>query len=248
MRPRHAVVTGASRGLGAVLARMLAAEGAHVTITARGRAALDATATAMREAGGRVTAVPGDVRDPAHRRAVAAAVGPALDLLVHNASTLGPTPMPPLLEAEPAALGDAFDVNVIAPLALTRALRPALASGAGWVVHLSSDAAHAGYAGWGAYATSKIALELAARTLASEDTALVPSIVDPGDMRTEMHQAAFPGEDISDRPPPEVTVPFWHWLLSQPDDHVRGRRFEAQAEVWEAPSAPPEATAPDVTG
>lgn len=246
MRPRHAVVTGASRGLGAVLAHMLAVDGAHVVITARGRAALDATAADIHGAGGRVTAVPGDVRDAAHRRAVAEAAGPFLDLLVHNASTLGPTPMPPLLEADPEALETAFDVNVIAPLALTRALRPALASGAGWVVHVSSDAAHAGYAGWGAYAMSKIALELAARTLTAEDASLVPVIVDPGDMRTDMHQAAFPGEDIGDRPLPEVTVPFWHWLLSQPGDHVRGRRFEAQAEVWEVNPRPRDGTAPDV--
>lgn len=241
MRPRTAVVTGASRGLGAVLARLLAADGARVIVTARDAGALARTTAALRQDGGEVREVPGDVRDPAHHRALADAVGDRLDLLVHNASTLGPSPRPTLLDAPPEALVRTFEVNAVAPVRLTRALRPALTAGAGWVVHVSSDAAHGAYPCWGAYGMSKIALELAARTLANEEPALVPLVVDPGDMRTDMHQAAFPEEDIADRPLPEVTVPFWRWLLSRPDEEVRGRSFRAQAEVWDAHA--PEGTA-----
>lgn len=235
--PRTAVVTGASRGLGEELATLLAQAGTRLILTARGGDALGSVADRLRRAGGDVTAVVGDVADAAHRARVAGAVEATLDgrldLLVHNASALGPSPLPHLLDVEPEVLEQVFRVNVAAPLALTRAVRPALEAGDGRLVHVSSDAAHGGWPGWGAYGMSKLAFELAARTLAEEAPALAPVIVDPGDLRTEMHQAAFPGEDISDRPLPEATRPFWHWLLAQEPVAVRGRRFAAQGEAWE---------------
>ena len=239
MRGRTVLITGASRGLGAMLAWLGAADGAHLIVTARGAEALHARADALRAHGARVTAVAGDVADPAHRARLADAAGERLDVLVHNASTLGPSPLPRLLDVDAATLHAVLDTNLVAPLALTRALRPALAAGDGLVVHVSSDAARGGYAGWGAYGASKAALELAARTLAAEEPQLAPVLVDPGDLRTAMHQAAYPDEDISDRPLPEATAPFWRWLFAQEPAAVRGRRFEAQADVWDtAPAAP----------
>jgi NAD(P)-dependent dehydrogenase (short-subunit alcohol dehydrogenase family) len=236
--PATAVVTGASRGLGAEVAGLLAEAGTDLVVTARGGDALARVAERLRRHGGRVAAIAGDVADPRHRAAVAEAAGDRLDLLVHNASTLGPSPLPRLLDVAPATFEAVMRTNLTAPLALTAALRGALHAGRGWVVHLSSDAAHGGWPGWGAYGASKVAFELAARTLAAEEPELAPVIVDPGDLRTAMHQAAFPGEDISDRPPPEVTRPFWHWLLAQEPSAVRGRRYAAQGEAWElAPGA-----------
>lgn len=239
--PRTAIVTGASRGLGEELGSLLARAGTRLILTARGDEALAAVADRLRRDGGDVATVPGDVADAAHRARVAAAVEATfdarLDLLVHNASSLGPSPLPHLLDVEPEVLEQVFRVNVAAPLALTRALRPALEAGDGRLVHVSSDAAHGAWPGWGAYGMTKLAFELAARTLAEEAPALAPVIVDPGDLRTVMHQAAFPGEDISDRPLPEVTGPFWHWLLAQDPAAVRGRRFAAQGEAWELAGA-----------
>ena len=234
--PRSAVVTGASRGLGAELAALLAENGTRLIVTARGRDALEATVERLRATGADVTAVHGDVADPAHRSAVARLVGGRLDLLVHNASALGPSPLPPLLEVEPATIESVFRVNVVAPLALTQVVRAALEAGDGRVVHVSSDAAHGGWPGWGVYGMSKLAFEHAAHTVTAEAPALAPVIVDPGDLRTAMHQAAFPGEDIADRPLPEVTRPFWHWLFAQEPAAVRGRRLSAQADVWETAS------------
>lgn len=237
MSARRILVTGASRGLGAMLAGRLADDGAELVLTARGGGALDEVAHALRSRGARVTAVAGDVADEEHRRQLVHAVGSRLDVLVHNASTLGPSPLPPLLTVDPGVVRRVMEINLVAPLALTRALRPALTAGDGLVIHVSSDAAHGAYAGWGVYGMSKIALELAARTLAAEEPDLVPVIVDPGDLRTDMHQAAFPGEDIRDRPLPEVTAPFWRWLLERPATEIRGRRFAAQSDVWASPGA-----------
>ncbi|MEJ2291879.1 MAG: SDR family NAD(P)-dependent oxidoreductase [Deinococcales bacterium] len=227
-----AVVTGASRGLGLTLARFLAGAGHALVLTARGGDDLEQAASTI-GGEGPVHVVAGSVTDPAHRAAVARAVGPRLDLLVHNASALGPSPLPALAEAALDDVREVFETNVVAPLALTQALLPALARAGGTVVALSSDAAHGGYPGWGVYGSSKAALELLTRTLAAELDAVGAVIVDPGDMRTAMHQQAFPGEDIGDRPPPEVTLPFWAWLLGQRREDVHGRRFEAQAEAWE---------------
>jgi NAD(P)-dependent dehydrogenase (short-subunit alcohol dehydrogenase family) len=231
-----ALVTGASRGLGKTIATFLAGRGDDLIITARGAAGLAAVAQDLEAYGGRVIALPGDVSDLAHvRRLVAAAheLG-RLDLLVNNASILGPSPQPPLADYPLETLEQVFAVNVLAPLGLIQAALPLLKAAHGSVINISSDAAVGGYPGWGGYGASKAALDLISLTLANElrDEGVAAVAVDPGDMRTQMHQEAFPGEDISDRPVPEVTLPFWAWLLGQNLQSVSGRRFQAQAEVW----------------
>jgi NAD(P)-dependent dehydrogenase (short-subunit alcohol dehydrogenase family) len=204
------LITGASRGLGRALAQGLAERGWTLILDARhGDALEEARAELARLTRSRVIALPGDVADGAHRRALAAAareVG-GLDLLVNNAGTLGPSPLPPLLDYPLDALEEAYRINVIAPLALLQVTRDALKPGAR-IVNITSDAATTAYAGWGGYGSSKAALEQLSAVLAVE---LAPTLriywVDPGDMRTCMHQDAFPGEDISDRPLPEEKVP-----------------------------------------
>jgi NAD(P)-dependent dehydrogenase (short-subunit alcohol dehydrogenase family) len=153
--------------------------------------------------------VPGDVTDPAHRDALAAAVGRLgrLDLLVSNASDLGPSPLPSLADVPLAAARQVLEANVLAPLALVQAFLPRLRASRGTIINLSSDAAVEPYPGWGPYGASKAALDQLTAVLAAEEPELSVYAVDPGDMRTEMHQAAFPGEDISDRPEPESVVP-----------------------------------------
>jgi NAD(P)-dependent dehydrogenase (short-subunit alcohol dehydrogenase family) len=143
----------------------------------------------------------------------------------------------PLNELPLAALRHVFDVNVAAPLALVQAALPLLVNSRGLVVNVSSDAAVGGYPGWGAYGASKAALDLFSKTLAEELRAKGVAVVsvDPGDMRTKMHQDAYPGQDISDRPLPEVTLPFWAWLLGQEPLRASGARYQAQAAVWEVP-------------
>lgn len=237
---KTALVTGASRGLGATVARFLAGERYDLILTARGSDELERTAASLRELGVRVLPVAGDVSDPAHRarlRAVVATLG-HLHLLINSASELGPTPLPPLLAYPLAAFERVHAVNVIAPLALVQELLPFLTDVRGWVINVSSDAALGGYPGWGGYGASKAALDLISRTLANElrDRGITVVSVDPGDMRTAMHQAAFPGQDISDRPHPDVTLPFWAWLLHQEAGRISGHRFQAQAERWELPA------------
>lgn len=236
---RVAMITGASRGLGKTLAAFLAAQGYDLLLDARGEDALDATAAELRAFGGHVIAVTGDVSDPGHRRAlVAAAEGLGrLDLLVNNASILGPSPLPALAGYPLEALEQVLAVNTLAPLALIQDALGLLARSSGLVVNVSSDAAVGGYAGWGGYGASKAALDLLSLTLASElrDRGVAVVSVDPGDMRTQMHQDAFAGEDIGDRPLPEATLPFWAWLLGQETMTVSGQRFQAQAEVWALP-------------
>jgi len=227
---RVAMVTGVSRGLGLVIAHVLAARGWRMVIGARGADALREAADALGARGAVVTAVAGDITDAAVRaRLVDAArqLG-GLDLLVNNASELGP--IGPLADLDVPRLGRIFPVNVGAPLALIQLALPLLERRRGLIVNISSDAATGAYEGWGAYGASKAALELLTRTLAGELRAggVSAVIVDPGDMRTRMHQEAFPGEDISDRPLPEVTIPFWNWLLDQDPEDVRGERFAAQ--------------------
>jgi NAD(P)-dependent dehydrogenase (short-subunit alcohol dehydrogenase family) len=233
---RVALITGASRGLGRVLAEFLAGQGFHLILTARGAAELTTVAESLRPRAASVDALPGDVADPAHRRRlVDAARGLGrLDLLFNNASTLGVTPLPPLVTYTQEAFEQVLEVNLLAPLALIQEALPLLRNGRGLVVNLTSDAAVGGYPGWGAYGASKAALELVSKTLAAElaDEGIGVISVDPGDLRTAMHQAAFPGEDISDRPLPEITLPFWAWLLAQNPATISGRRFQAQAEVW----------------
>jgi NAD(P)-dependent dehydrogenase (short-subunit alcohol dehydrogenase family) len=206
-----ALITGASAGLGHALATALARRGWNLVLDARRRDRLLLLADQL--AGScQVRAVAGDVSDAEHRRQLAEAAaefGP-LDLLVNNASTLGPTPLPPLADLAPDRLTEILQVNVVAPLALIQLTLPALSAAGGTVVNLSSDAAVAHYPGWGGYGCAKAALDHLSATLATENAEnaqLRWYSFDPGDMRTEMHQAAFPGEDISDRPTPESVAP-----------------------------------------
>jgi NAD(P)-dependent dehydrogenase (short-subunit alcohol dehydrogenase family) len=204
---KTALITGASRGLGLALARTLAEQGWQLIIDARGEGALN---DAYRELSAltEVTAVVGDVNDKSHRRALAAAARAlgGLDAVVNNASILGPSPQPELLDYPLATLTEVFQANVVAPLGIIQAVRSALKSGAR-IVNLTSDAGVEAYEGWGGYGASKAALEHLSAILAAENPGWGIYWVDPGDMRTQMQQEAFPGEDISDRPLPEVSVP-----------------------------------------
>jgi len=219
-----AIITGASRGLGHALAAGLAGAGWQLVLDARGAEDLAAAASQI-EGGGRVVAVPGDVTDPAHRRelvdAAAGLGGP--DLLVNNAGILGPSPQPPLADYPLGALREVYEVNVVAPLALIQVALPALRARRGAVVNITSDAAVEAYPGWGGYGSAKAAIEQASRVLAAEEPDLHVWWVDPGDLRTRMHQEAFPGEDISDRPLPETVVPAFRRLLAEapPSGRVR---------------------------
>ena len=196
------IVTGASRGLGLALACALDERGWDLVVDARGADAL-AEATAELD---RVTAIAGDVADPEHRRALVEAAGERIDVVVNNASLLGPSPMPALADYPLDAIRAVFEVNVFAPLALLQLALPRMSDGAA-VLDITSDAGAEAYEGWGGYGSSKAALEHLTAILAAEQPALRTYWVDPGDMRTRMHQDAFPGEDISDRPPPEDSVP-----------------------------------------
>jgi NAD(P)-dependent dehydrogenase (short-subunit alcohol dehydrogenase family) len=211
--PRTALITGASRGLGLAVARALASRGWRLIIDARGADALEA-ARAELAARTEVIALAGDVSDPRHRRALSAAVpaGAGIDAVINNASTLGVSPLPAVLDYPLEGLEAVFNTNAIAPLALVQEMRPYLLPGAR-IVNVSSDAAVEGYEGWGGYGASKAALEQISRVLAAENPDLRVYSVDPGDMRTQMQQDAFPGEDISDRPLPEESVPGFLALL-----------------------------------
>ena len=223
-----AVITGASRGLGAVLAHALDRRGWDLVVDARNA---DALTTAV--GSGSAHVVPGDVADPAHRQALADAAGAlgGTDLLVNNASTLGASPMPSLADLTTEVLAATLLTNVVAPHALTRLLLPQLLAQRGTVLNLTSDAAVEAYEGWGAYGASKAALDQLTRILAAEQPDLRVYAVDPGDMRTSMHQDAFPGEDISDRPEPATVVPHLLALIEGTLPSGRYRAADIAVEV-----------------
>lgn len=233
--PPTALITGASRGLGLALARELAARGWTLLIDARGAEVLE-TARAELAAKTHVVAVPGSVVDAAHRAALVAAARAAggLDAIINNASFLGPSPQPRLLDYPLDVLREVYEVNTVAPLALLQAAAPVLKPGAR-ILNITSDAGVEQYEGWGGYGSSKAALEQLSHILAAEQPDWRVYWVDPGDMRTQMHQEAFPGEDISDRPPPETSVPGLIALLT--GDQPSGR-YQARS-LGDAPASAP---------
>jgi NAD(P)-dependent dehydrogenase (short-subunit alcohol dehydrogenase family) len=197
-----ALITGASKGFGLAVARALAERGWSLVLDARHGAALEQAATGLD-----ATVVPGDVADPVHRAELVAAVRDRrLDLLLNSASTLGPG-LQPMATYDLGALRRVFEVDVLAPLALIQQLLPLLGGGDGTVVNVSSDAAVEAYEGWGAYGSAKSALDQLSAVLAVEQPGVRWYALDPGDMRTDLHQQAFPGQDISDRPEPAAVVP-----------------------------------------
>lgn len=239
-----ALVTGGSAGLGRALAAALVRDGWDVIIDGRTASRLRDTQSDL---GSRVRAVVGDVADPAHRERLAEAVTEAggLDLLVNNASTLGASPLPPVADLDPQVFERIWRTNVAAPLALTQAMLPHLRAAHGILVNVSSDAAVEHYEGWGGYAASKAALDHLTLTLAAENPDVAAYAVDPGDMRTELHQLAFPGQDISDRPLPDSVAPSLLALIARRPPSGRYRASDIAA--WgEAPLATsvPESSAP----
>ncbi len=196
------IVTGASRGLGLALTRALVERGWRLVVDARDGDALDRAVAGLDG----VVAVAGDVADPRHRERLVQAAGGRIDLLVNNASTLGPTPLPELGSYPLDELRSVYEVNVVAPLALVQLALPRFIGGAR-VLNITSDAAVEPYDGWGGYGSSKAALSQLTAVLGAEHPHCRFYAVDPGDMRTQMQQDAFPGEDVSDRPPPEESVP-----------------------------------------
>jgi NAD(P)-dependent dehydrogenase (short-subunit alcohol dehydrogenase family) len=223
---RTALVTGASRGLGLALAHRLAGEGWNLIINARGAEALEAARAELAQLT-RVVAIPGDVTNEEHRRTLARAAHEAggLDALVNNASILGSSPQPALLDYPIKVLEEVYRTNTLAPLALIQSVRDELKPGTR-ILNVTSDAAVEPYEGWGGYGSSKAALEQLSAILAAESPSLRIYWVDPGDMRTQMHQEAFPGEDISDRPLPEESVP---GLLELLEGDLPSGRYEARA-------------------
>jgi NAD(P)-dependent dehydrogenase (short-subunit alcohol dehydrogenase family) len=222
---KTALITGASRGLGLALARSLASEDWALIIDARGTEELELARAELADLTS-VVAIPGDVRNEEHRRALAGVARDAggLDALVNNASILGPSPQPALLDYPLDALEEVYRANTLAPLALIQAVRSELKPGAR-ILNVTSDAAIEPYEGWGGYGSSKAALEQLSNILAAENPDLRVYRVDPGDMRTRMHQEAFPGEDISDRPLPEESVP---GLLGLLRGDLPSGRYEAR--------------------
>ena len=218
-----ALITGASQGLGRALAAALSERGWRLVVDGRDHDRLAAAVAALPHPEA-VTAIPGDVADPDHRAALAEAVGPTLDLLVNNASDLGPSPLPPLARLRPEELQRVLAVNTVAPLALVQLTLPELERAHGRVLDVSSDAAVEAYPGWGGYGASKAALDQLSAVLAVEHPDLRIYAVDPGDMNTAMHRAAEPGEDLSGLPSPESVVPA---LLRLVDDDLPSGRYRA---------------------
>jgi NAD(P)-dependent dehydrogenase (short-subunit alcohol dehydrogenase family) len=219
-----AIVTGASRGFGRAVTAALLDRGWTVVVDARGTQELEDAARVLHSA--HLIALPGDITDASHREAVvdAATGAGSLRLLVNNASRLGPSPQPALADYPAGELCAVYNANVFAPLALIQTAMPTLIDSAGMIVNLTSDAAVEPYPGWGGYGSSKAALDQLSAILAAENPAVPVYAFDPGDMRTEMHQAAFPGEDISDRAEPESVVPA---LLQLLDTRPASGRYRA---------------------
>jgi len=214
-----AIITGASRGLGLALARALDERGWRLVLDARGADALEAATSELSNA----VALPGDVADPRHRSALVALAVPQIDLLINNASILGPSPQPELAKYPLDVLAEVFRVNTIAPLALTQLALPHIPDG-GTIINVTSDAGIEAYDGWGGYGSSKAAFEQWTAILGVERPHLRIYAVDPGDMRTQLHQEAFPGEDISDRALPDESVPAFLALL---DGQLANGRYRA---------------------
>jgi NAD(P)-dependent dehydrogenase (short-subunit alcohol dehydrogenase family) len=235
-----ALITGGGRGLGGVLATFLSGQGYDIVITSRTEDELREVAASIIAIGGKVSAVPGNINDPNHRTRLLEETNlmGGVTLLVNNASDLGESPRPELLHASLDRFRLTLETNLVSPLALIQEALPQLQQTHGLVINITSDAGQAGYERWGIYGSSKAALDLVSKTLAAELKPLGISVVtvDPGDMRTRMHQEAFPGENISDRPLPEVTLPFWAWLIHQDLPTLSGRRYQAQGTLWEIPA------------
>jgi NAD(P)-dependent dehydrogenase (short-subunit alcohol dehydrogenase family) len=217
---KTAIITGASQGLGRALATDLADAGWRLVVDARTAEDLAKAAASWPD----VAAIPGDVTDPGHRRALVEAAGDRLDLLVLNASSLGQAPLPPLAGYDLEQLRRVLEVNTVAALGLIQLALPILKAAGGRTLAISSDAAVEGYEGWGGYGASKAALDQLVRVLAAEEPDLRVYAVDPGDLRTRMQQDAFPGEDISDRPEPESAVPALRRLI---DGDLPSGRYRA---------------------
>src|SRR5437763_567226 len=220
------ILTGASRGLGLALARALSERGWRLVVEARDGDALERAVGSLRGA----VAIPGDVTDADHRRVLVEAAGERIDLLVNNASRLGPSPQPELTDYPLDELARVYETNLFAPLALVQLALPRLAVSAA-IVNVTSDAAVEAYEGWGGYGSSKAALDQLTAIVAAERPELRVYAVDPGDMRTQMQQDAFPGEDISDRPPPEESVP---GLLALIEGSLPSGRYAARELAVEA--------------
>jgi NAD(P)-dependent dehydrogenase (short-subunit alcohol dehydrogenase family) len=235
-----ALITGAGRGLGRVLATLLAGQSYEIVITSRTEEELQDVAASLRAMGAKVSAIPGNVNDPDHRTWLLRETNQmgGVSLLINNASDLGETPRSELAKASLDRFRATLETNLVSPLALIQEALPQLQRTHGLVVNITSDAGQAGYERWGIYGSSKAALDLVSKTLAAELKPLGISVVtvDPGDMRTSMHQDAFPNEDISDRPMPEITLPFWAWLINQDPNNVSGMRYQAQGTLWEIPA------------
>ncbi|HEY5880679.1 MAG TPA: SDR family NAD(P)-dependent oxidoreductase [Nakamurella sp.] len=241
----RALITGASAGLGRALATELAAHGWHLVVTARRADRLAAAAQGLPGAGS-VTTIAGDVADPVHRAEVVAEIRRtgSLDLLVNNASSLGPTPLRELGRLSVDDVERVLAVNLLGPFALIAALLPALSTAHGMVIDISSDAAVEHYPGWGAYGASKAALDHLTLTFGVENPDIACYAIDPGDMRTDMQQAAFPGEDISDRRLPVDVVPALLDLIQRRPPGGRHRAGETRAEPA-GTGAPPDLAAAD---